>query len=50
MPVLERKMFKRGDQQIPESFPRTRRWRFWREFVLSGFEITISPLNYNASS
>ena len=30
MPVLERKTFKRGRSAVPESLPRTRRWRFWR--------------------
>ena len=41
MPVLERKMFKRGRSAVPESFPRTRRWRFWRSLFLSGLEITV---------
>ena len=41
MPVLERNTFKRGRSAVPESFPRTRRWRFWRSLFLSGLEITV---------
>ncbi len=47
MPVLERA--KQWASAVPESFPRTRRWRFWRVcfYLVSR---NHKPLNYNASS